>query len=541
MNHFNSLFPKINNSNQSLYYNIDEFKCRFSNTGINLMHLNVCSLLSKLDIMDLFLTSLGDSLDIICLTETWLNTSTVHLVGFPKYNMFHVMRDDGRRGGGVSILVDRRMKGSKIANLCRSCESIECIFVEILMNGVKILVGSMYRPPSADINEFHEQLNSILSSINSTMYKLVIIGGDFNMNLLRVDSDNNCLNFVNIMFSKLLLPVITKPTRVSNDSISLIDNLFLNNQSDCISGIIPCDISDHYLIFINFMDLFSSESYPKSQNIRFRKLANDNFVNLRAAASNHNFDHIVNCEDVNDAILMLKDELMYLYDLYCPVVVKNISYKDKVKPWIDREAKLHIRLRQKYHILSAQGKMNRVEYCRYRNMVTAEIRMKRKNYYSLQFENKKGDMRATWNIINNIIKPHSKSNNNKIKLKIDDVLTDDSVIISDRLNEYFSNVGSDINKQFDSVPEGSFKQFLSGSYRSSFFLRPVSEAEVGNIISSLKNKSCNIDVIPFSVLKLLEFIIAPILTVLINNSFPKGVFPQSLKIARIVCTNFQGR
>ena len=54
------------------------------------------------------------------------------------------------------------------------------------------------------------------------------------------------------MYSNALLPCITKPTRVTPKTASLIDNIFCNGDIDdrrIFTGILYMDISDHFPIF----------------------------------------------------------------------------------------------------------------------------------------------------------------------------------------------------------------------------------------------------------------------------------------------------
>ena len=53
------------------------------------------------------------------------------------------------------------------------------------------------------------------------------------------------------MYSLSLLPIIGKPTRITDNSATLIDNFFINGPCNFESGILISDISDHYPIFIN--------------------------------------------------------------------------------------------------------------------------------------------------------------------------------------------------------------------------------------------------------------------------------------------------
>ena len=68
----------------------------------------------------------------------------------------------------------------------------------------------------------------------------------------------------------------------------------------------------------------------------------------------------------------------------------------------------------------------------------------------------------------------------------------------------------------------------------SFFLQPVGEDEIRNLINNLDtHKATGPDDIPILVLKNCRLVIAPWLAELINECFALGVFPDVLKIARV--------
>ena len=74
--------------------------------------------------------------------------------------------------------------------------------------------------------------------------------GDFNINLLAVETCNYAHKFLLSLQSCSLIPTVDKPTRVYNDAATLIDNIFVNKLgSKIISGNIVSDISDHYSQF----------------------------------------------------------------------------------------------------------------------------------------------------------------------------------------------------------------------------------------------------------------------------------------------------
>ena len=54
-----------------------------------------------------------------------------------------------------------------------------------------------------------------------------------------------------------LLAVIQKPTRIKNESFSLIDNIFTNKVSNFEAGILILDVKDHFFNFFILYGLFS--------------------------------------------------------------------------------------------------------------------------------------------------------------------------------------------------------------------------------------------------------------------------------------------
>ena len=76
---------------------------------------------------------------------------------------------------------------------------------------------------------------------------------------------------------------------------------------------------------------------------------------------------------------------------------------------------------------------------------------------------------------------------------------------------------------------------MHGNYTKSMFLSPVIEQEVSDIINNLKNStSTSHDNLPVKIIKCCNNELTPILAYLNNSSISEGVFPDMLKIAKIV-------
>ena len=75
--------------------------------------------------------------------------------------------------------------------------------------------------------------------------------GDFNIDLLKYDTNADSTAFLDSMYANFFLPYITAPTRVTTHSKALIDNIFSSNIEDgLISGNIISTISGHFAQFL---------------------------------------------------------------------------------------------------------------------------------------------------------------------------------------------------------------------------------------------------------------------------------------------------
>ena len=117
-----------------------------------------------------------------------------------------------------------------------------------------IIVCCAYRHPDTDADKFIEYLESTLSKLDKN--KIICIMGDFNINLLNYESHRDTNKFINFMVSHCLLPHILQPTRVTDHSATVIDNIFTNaTDFDTTSGNILNQLADHLSQFLIFKKL----------------------------------------------------------------------------------------------------------------------------------------------------------------------------------------------------------------------------------------------------------------------------------------------
>ena len=91
------------------------------------------------------------------------------------------------------------------------------------------MIGNIYRPPRSlneNYNEFINEFSNAISSLKNNHKQNLILAGDFNINMLKINEQENCSSFFDMLTSFSLFPQITFPTRFSNRTGTLIDNFF---------------------------------------------------------------------------------------------------------------------------------------------------------------------------------------------------------------------------------------------------------------------------------------------------------------------------
>ena len=114
------------------------------------------------------------------------------------------------------------------------------------------------------------------------------------------------------MISLNYYPVITRPTRVTPISCTLIDNIFCNRIDEIESTIVITPyISDHYPIF-------SKELRPSLTDtvlsINYRVFSDENLSNFRNSLQYTNWELILNNDDANESYELFQSPLLSIFN-----------------------------------------------------------------------------------------------------------------------------------------------------------------------------------------------------------------------------------
>ncbi|XP_062714928.1 uncharacterized protein LOC134291327 [Aedes albopictus] len=192
-------------------------------------------------------TFVDSKIDIICFTETWLNsTISDRMISIDGYKL--VRNDRNRQGGGVCMYVRNNLSYKVVSMSSSSSNDVsgtEYLNVEIKVGYDKVLLGVVYNPPNTDCTDV---LNDILE--NSTInYQCSFFVGDFNTDLLR--SSRRSRRFSEMLDAMSYTCINSQPTFFHQTGCSLLD-LLITDAPDVVvkqDQVSMSGVSNHDLVF----------------------------------------------------------------------------------------------------------------------------------------------------------------------------------------------------------------------------------------------------------------------------------------------------
>ena len=252
---------EVNPIHHSNYYNNEEFMQAHKQIDVKLSILNLkCPCVnSKFDKIKLFLEGINNNsmpVSVITLQETWADNETeMNFFNLPNYTMIH---DDSRlsKHGGLVTYIHNTFTFERLSDdIYNKNLTFMSMFLKIHKKSskfIKYIIGNIYRRPSSTIDElgqFIDEFTTVTQNLQEQHMKSCLCG-DYNINLLKIDSLLHCNRFFENITTLGFFPQITRPTRLSGESNTLIDNIFTNDFcKPHLSGILVTPISDHLMQF----------------------------------------------------------------------------------------------------------------------------------------------------------------------------------------------------------------------------------------------------------------------------------------------------
>ena len=532
----------LSDSIDSKYYTPDEFiSSKISKNCFSVFHLNIASLSGHIDDLKALLALLDHPFSIIGITETKIrdNNDPISNVDIDNYHFQHTPTSS--HFGGAGFFIRKNLSYQLRPELSKSEHSIaESFFIELTLdNNKKILAGCIYRHHTPVKDFIDNFFMDILNKIHLERNKSCVIMGDFNIDLLQIDNDNDSCNFFDILSAQGFRPLILQPSRVTSHSATLIDNIFTNDMAiRSKGGNITASISDHFSQFSSF-DLNcqnSDKDLPKFGR-SFKNFHNEEF---QEEINRIDWSSLFQNQSVNVQIRLFLDKVNDILNVMAPIrKLTKREQKLKINPWITTGLLKSMRDRDKLYKQftkeSDQVKKNDIFsiFKKKRNLIIALLRRSKSNYYASFFNEHKNNAKKTWEGIRTIVKVSKKNHISPTKLVYNNTTFTEKDKMAEAYNNFFVNIGNKIDEK---IPQGpnNFSTYLKNSVQNSIFLSFVDDSEVSSMLKALNSsKSCGPSSVSTNLLKNNANILCNPLKIIINNSFREGKFPDLLKIASV--------
>ncbi len=529
------------------YYSPDQFTelSQDNNDTMSIFCVNCQSINAHWDgLSDLLceLNSESHKFDFIGLTEIFkIHEHTNYTIEGYHPILYKCRPESEISRGGVALYINENLNYSIRDDLSVFIPHVyESIFVEIQMCMNKsFIVGVVYRPPTpphANLDLFSQSFINIVNTINDE-HKKLLVAGDFNIDMLKFQNHPKTHSFVEEIFTLGLTPLITRPTRVTTHSATLIDHIYTNlNYLNTTSGIIISDIADHFGIFAL---LYKQPQKQETRSVTFRSFKPERVCHFNELLANTDFSQISEIPCANQAYDTFLKIYREIYDRAFPL--KQLKYSRKLNkhdPWISEGIRKSSKTKHKLLVkkLTNPSNLNIDKYKAFSKIFTKVKRNAKIIYYREAFLNKQNDIKGTWNIIRTLIS--NKSNNSILptQFSLNNSDINDPQLIANEFNTFFTNIG---HKTSQSVAPSNHNAayYLEKVKKpnASLFLNPVNSQELIDICRKLKPKtSCGHDDISTKLLiETISNISIP-LAHIFNLSFISGTVPDSMKLAKVI-------
>ena len=511
--------------------------------GLNLVHLNVRSLMGghRFDMIRHQIES--SRVDIFTISESWLTTAIPdRVIECMNYNVVRLDRkwnDEGRdnlfpkRGGGVACYIKSDIKYSetKFELLNKSCRDLEMLWVSIEIDNMRpLVVITVYRPPQGDYKKCNTLLNEALERANLKDNTDIFVLGDFNIDL----ADKNSIKARELEFTARSLglkQLVKSHTRIAHRngqvSKSKLDLIFSNSNFITETRTLDLNISDHLAVLVN-----RKKVGAKLEKVEF---AGRSYKNYRKEEFQHN---LINCDwdgfyaqnDPNRLWDIMEHIILDQANQFCPL--KMFKVKALREPWITNEAVEAIRDKDRL-LKKARKSGKEADWANARlarNRVGRDLENLRADFLKGQQEINKNDPKNFWKSISSVF-PGKKSKTSKIWLKhhTNDTQIED-IQAANYINTFFTNIGQNLARQF----QNDWKYFGVRSLNTIDRFTTDAE-EVKRLCREINPmKSSGMDELSSKLCKDAFLVLSEQLAHIFNSSLVTGCFPDKWKIAKIL-------
>ena len=215
------------------------------NDSLILVHLNIRSLHKNFDDLHEFVSLLPFKPVVICLSESRINQplKNIQLQGH-NFSMLNLVKSRG-----VTVYLSLKFNFTQLKSF--QLYGMESTWLKIWNNNSTktILIGSIYWHPTEDSNKFLDDFSDCMEKLADEK-KMFYIISDINIDINRTNQNSpQADRYMQVITSNGVFSLITKPTKVTDKTATVIDHIITNDIAHSIlPRVIPTSLTDHYAI-----------------------------------------------------------------------------------------------------------------------------------------------------------------------------------------------------------------------------------------------------------------------------------------------------
>ena len=415
----------------SKYYNDVEFRNVLHNTNskISILSLNSQSINAKFDQLKIFLDNINMAcpISVICIQESWTHEGIeMSQFSLPNYTMLFKNRRLSTHGGLIMYIhddfaykeLDKEIILSSTSNLFES----QCVEIWRKTSAYqKYIIGNIYRLPSYigdDLSTFTDEYTNLLNILR-TRSKFVYLCGDYNIDILKICSNNHYNTFYENVMSCCFVPKITFPTRICDTASTLIDNIYINVlDKSHTSGILIRPLSDHQMYFCIMNENYVKPT-TKQKYIEVEVFNEENIESFRKEIADleiHNkLDDTVD-RDPNYNYKIVSTLLQNAKSKHIPKQIKKFNKRrHKKERWMTDELLAQVIKKNDMYvdwkttpITHSDYEQVKLKFKGYEKIVSKGIDKAKKDYFDRVFVAYKSNMKKTWQVISETLSRNKK-------------------------------------------------------------------------------------------------------------------------------------
>ena len=255
----------------------------------------------------------------------------------------------------------------------------------------------------------------------------------------------------------------------------------ISNELDIIIHVIASQLS-------GYCDVINNRLWRHQQNVHLASEAQGRCVKIVVFIVI--FVVVMSCKKYNNYFRSWRSvSALTRVLLWClfPSLLRNSGNKHKNNPLVSAET---VRHSSTYIILYVSNSM---KYMEYRKILNACIKHAEESYYQQILTDRSNSAKNLWKHFGPILNSNKKRKCNISSLQVDGEKVNKDRAIADAFNDFFSNVGSNLDRKIGHQ-NTNFRQYLKNRISSSFFFAPILESDVRDEILKLKvNKASGPD------------------------------------------------